>query len=152
MCMKGGSDDNKVKEEEEKAREQIPPVKTAAEPEKEINSQRDYRQRLNDMEGDIQMQYLGLSQASPAPNSNQGNRSSTLNSTLALQVRSKHMMHYLNRYQSPFSIEMCEKNKLTMSHECSICLTRFELGDNVVELRCDKSHIFHKTCLTTWTQ
>jgi len=46
---------------------------------------------------------------------------------------------------------MCEKNKLTMSHECSICLTAFELGNNVVELKCDKSHIFHKTCLSTWT-
>lgn len=46
---------------------------------------------------------------------------------------------------------MCEKNKLSMNHDCSICITKFELGNNVVQLKCDKTHIFHKGCLTQWT-
>lgn len=47
---------------------------------------------------------------------------------------------------------MCEDNKISLGHDCSICLVKFELGNNVVELQCDKSHIFHKSCLSEWTK
>ena len=34
--------------------------------------------------------------------------------------------------------------------ECAICLEDFKKGEEVVELKCDKKHIFHRRCLQKW--
>lgn len=31
--------------------------------------------------------------------------------------------------------------------ECSICLTPFDLKDDVIELKCSDEHVFHEDCL-----
>lgn len=38
------------------------------------------------------------------------------------------------------------------SNECVICLSDFVDGDDVIQLKCSKNHIFHYECLTKWIQ
>ena len=33
---------------------------------------------------------------------------------------------------------------------CTICLIAFRSNDEVCELKCNKKHIFHTTCITDW--
>ena len=82
------------------------------------------------MADDIQMQYLGLAQASPAPANNRdfGGRNS-LNSVQSLQVRSQSMILSITRKQCRFSLDMIEKGKLPPDYKCSVCITAFELND-----------------------
>jgi hypothetical protein len=34
--------------------------------------------------------------------------------------------------------------------ECVICLNEFKDGDDVIQLKCSKKHIFHVDCLSEW--
>jgi len=38
------------------------------------------------------------------------------------------------------------------SVECVICLNDFKDGDDVLQLKCSKRHIFHFECLRTWIE
>jgi len=31
--------------------------------------------------------------------------------------------------------------------ECPVCLGEYQAGENVVQLKCHKNHIFHRECL-----
>lgn len=42
----------------------------------------------------------------------------------------------------------CSADDDDENQECSICLCRMEVGDEVRELKCD--HIFHRVCLDRW--
>ena len=35
---------------------------------------------------------------------------------------------------------------------CSICLEDFEVGEEIIELRCDSKHIFHLDCIKGWAK
>lgn len=35
---------------------------------------------------------------------------------------------------------------------CSICLVHFKEDDQILQLRCHNSHIFHKDCISEWVR
>ena len=37
-------------------------------------------------------------------------------------------------------------------NECPICMKVFEENENVVQLQCHKTHIFHDDCLEKWLE
>jgi len=45
--------------------------------------------------------------------------------------------------------ELDETQKSSMD-QCAICLNSFTDEDQVVELKCDKKHIFHEQCIKDW--
>jgi len=37
-----------------------------------------------------------------------------------------------------------------MSDECAVCLSKFNLKDEVVPLSCNLDHVFHLKCMLDW--
>lgn len=47
----------------------------------------------------------------------------------------------------------CDLSKVDPLQECSICLKQLEVDQNkIVMLPCHDTHVFHKICLSKWSQ
>lgn len=60
----------------------------------------------------------------------------------------------ISRLQTPATkekidaIPLIDATEEHLEQECSICLSKYELGEKIREMRC--KHLFHKDCLDTW--
>ena len=76
-----------------------------------------------------------------------------LSCTICLLVRRQHLrdkkrLYLVSQLQSiPFG-----KLAFDVEMSCIICFTAFDNEDDVVQLKCDHRHIFHRDCLKPWIE
>ena len=51
----------------------------------------------------------------------------------------------MNKYN-----DIPDENKIMT--DCVICLKKYEENDDILELKCDHRHYFHKECLEEWVK
>jgi len=67
------------------------------------------------------------------------------------------LQHFLNKCESKYQVNEFDSedeqsaNKSPMmfmeGHDCPICLEHLQNEDHVIQLKCKKTHIYHKDCL-----
>ncbi|GER48972.1 RING/U-box superfamily protein [Striga asiatica] len=70
-------------------------------------------------------------------------RKSTPTEQIFLEIIGQKSHEYIYKTEPPFELH-------DHHEECSVCLSLFEQGDEVRNLKCN--HTFHKDCIDTWLQ
>jgi len=99
----------------------------------------------------LQLQYLGIEANPDSIHVRQSSAPARPRNPYAggvsMRINSKSMTKSIIDMKQHCTTEMISKE-----NNCAVCLDPFEVSQQVVPLKCNPSHLFHRDCLVAWTK